>query len=256
MDKYYLLGGIILIIIIIAILIYYRKRDGPSLNNTNEIITRDTVTKHTTMKDIVTKHTYYINLKHRTDRKRDTLRELQSFGIHNPTRFDAIKDDFGAIGCSKSHLEVLKIARKNNYPYVTIIEDDVQFLNPKKTIQSLNNILNSKIPWDVILIGGNNSPPYKQINENCIKVENCQTTTGYIVKKSYYNTLINHWEKGLNLLIKTRDTPKYALDMYWKILQKRDNFLLIYPLHVTQREGFSDIENYVVDYNDVMVDLK
>ena len=250
MDKYYLLGGIILIIII-AILVYYRQKNEPSPNNTNEIITRDT-----TMKDIVTEHTYYINLKHRTDRNRDTLRELQLFGIHNPTRFDAIKDDFGAIGCSKSHLEVLKIARKNNYPYVTIIEDDIQFLNPQKTIQSLNNILNSKIPWDVILIGGNNYPPYQKINDDCIKVENCQTTTGYIVKKSYYNTLINHWKKGLNLLIKTGDEPKYSLDQYWKPLQKSDTFLLIYPLNVTQRESYSDIENDIMNYGRAMVDLK
>ena len=250
MDKYYLLGGIILIIIIV-ILVYYRQKDEPSLNNTNEIITRDT-----TMKDTVTKHTYYINLKHRTDRKLDTLRELQSFGIHNPTRFDAIKDDFGAIGCSKSHLEVLKIARKNNYPYVTIIEDDIQFLNPKKTIQSLNNILNSKIPWDVILIGGNNYPPYQKINDDCIKVNNCQCCTAYIVKQSYYDTLINHWQKGLQKLIETNDIPNYALDQYWKILQKKDNFILITPLKVVQRESYSDIERKNVNYVDMMKNIK
>jgi GR25 family glycosyltransferase involved in LPS biosynthesis len=37
----------------------------------------------------------------------------------------------GAIGCSMSHLDVLKIAKKNNWDYVTIFEDDVLFLKPQ-----------------------------------------------------------------------------------------------------------------------------
>ena len=61
----------------------------------------------------------------------------KSFGINNPTRFDAIKEDIGAIGCSKSHLEVLNIARKNNLPYVLICEDDIKFLDPDITIKTL-----------------------------------------------------------------------------------------------------------------------
>ena len=68
---------------------------------------------------------------------RDTLKELKSFGINNPTRFDAIKEDIGAIGCLKSHLEVLNIARKNNLPYVLIYEDDIKLLDPDITIKTL-----------------------------------------------------------------------------------------------------------------------
>ena len=94
MNKILICGIIVFLIIIIFICIY----------NFNYNI------------DDVTKYTYYINLKHRKDRKEETVNELKSFGINNPIRFNAIKDENGAIGCSKSHLEVLKIARKNNYP--------------------------------------------------------------------------------------------------------------------------------------------
>jgi len=242
MNNYYLLGtGLVLIIIIIIVIIYHNLKSELFSNN---------------MKDIVTEHTYYINLEHRKDRKKNTLEQLKSFGITNPNKFNAIKEDIGAIGCSKSHLEVLKIARKKNLSYVLIFEDDVKFLDPQKTIQSLNNVLNSGIDWNVILLGGGNFPPYTKINKDCVKVENCNTTTAYLVKQSYYDTLINHWEDGLSKLIETKDEPKYALDQYWKILQKRDTFLLLTPLNVVQRESYSDIEQIFVMERSHMLDLK
>ncbi len=197
-------------------------------------------------------YTYYINLKHRKDRKKNTLKQLKSFGITNPNKFNAIKEDIGAIGCSKSHLEVLKIARKKNLPYVLICEDDVKFLDPNVTKKTLNNVLNSEIDWDVIILGGNNKKPYTEINKDCIKVNNCQSTTGYLVKQSYYDILINHWEDGLSKLVEKNESKKYALDQYWKILQKRDTFLLLIPLNVVQMPGYSDIEQKNVDYTKIM----
>lgn len=152
--------------------------------------------KRINIKDMLDNH-YYINLDHRTDRNESTIKELRKLGIHNPRRFNAIKKDTGAIGCFMSHLEVLKSARNRNLPYVTIFEDDILFLEPKETLEKLDRIVNSDIEWVVILLGGNNYPPYQKINEDCIKVNNCQTTTAYIVKQSYYDTLINHWQEGL-----------------------------------------------------------
>ena len=201
------------------------------------------------------KYTYYINLEHRKDRKKDTLRELKSFGIHNPIRFNAIKNDKGAIGCSKSHLEVLKLARKNNLPHVLIIEDDIKFLDADLTNKALNNVLNSGLDWNVIILGGNNYKPYTKINEDCIKVENCQTTTAYLVKQSYYDILIKHWEEGLSKLMETHDVSNYACDEYWKILQKRDIFLLLMPLKVVQRDSYSDIQGGNVDYEEIMTNI-
>ena len=231
-----------LILIIILIIIFISFDAG---SNINKIDSSD-----------ILKNTYYINLEHRRDRKEDTLRELKSFGIHNPIRFGAIKEESGAIGCSKSHLEVLKIARKNNYPYVSVFEDDVKFLDPYLTAETLNNVINSGINWDVILLGGNNYPPYEKINNDCVRVENCQTTTGYLVKQSYYDTLINHWSEGLSKLIETNDGLTYALDQYWKILQSKDNFLLLTPLNVVQRESYSDIEKKDVNYTNLMENIK
>ena len=155
-----------------------------------------------------------------------------------------------------SHLEVLKKAKKDNWDYVTIFEDDILFLKPEQTLKKLDEIVNSNIEWNVIILGGNNFKPYETINDNFIRVKNCQTTTAYIVKKSYYNTLINHWSEGLQKLIQTNDTPKYALDQYWKILQNKDNFILITPVEVVQREGYSDIEKINANYIGQMKNIK
>lgn len=206
-------------------------------------------------------NTYYINLEHRKDRNINTINELKKIGIYNPTRYNAIKYDKptrirsakGAIGCQMSHLNILKIAKENNWDYVTIFEDDVEFLKPKETLQKLNNIFKSNIEWDVILLGGNNFKPYTVINDDCVKVNNCQCCTAYIVKKSYYDKLINIWTWGLEKLIKTNNIPIYACDVTWKILQKQDTFLLITPLNVIQREDYSDIEEKKVNYKRYML---
>lgn len=210
------------------------------------------------IQDILQNH-YYINLDHRTDRNESAIHELSKIGIHNPNRFSAIKHKKGSIGCHISHLEILKSARNRNLPYVTIFEDDISFLNPKETLEKLDRIVNSDIEWDVILLGGNNHPPYQKINEDCIKVNNCQTRTAYIVKKSYYDTLIDQWSYALEKLLVTKPGPEYESyrgDQSWKILQKKDNFILITPINVVQKESYSDIERKNVNYVDIMKNIK
>lgn len=57
------------------------------------------------------KHAFYINLDHRTDRKEHVEKELNTIGI-KAERFNAIKMENGAIGCSMSHLKLLQDALK------------------------------------------------------------------------------------------------------------------------------------------------
>ena len=47
----------------------------------------------------------------------------------------------------------------------------------------------------------------------------------------------------------------YAIDKYWMILQQNDNWYLITPLTVTQREDYSDIEQRNTNYTWLMTDL-
>jgi GR25 family glycosyltransferase involved in LPS biosynthesis len=205
------------------------------------------------MSDI--KHAFYINLESRPDRKIHIEEQLKLIGIQ-ANRFKAIKLLNGALGCSMSHLKCLEIAMENNWEHILIVEDDIKFLNPELFISQINKFFNLHSDWDVVLVAGNNLPPHKIIDDTCVKVTQCQTTTGYIVKKHYYKTLIDNIRKGITNLIKE---PKhhylYAIDKYWFRLQQKDNWYLITPLSVTQREDYSDIEKKPTNYTRVMIDL-
>jgi glycosyl transferase family 25 len=201
------------------------------------------------------KHAFYINLETRTDRREHVETQLHTIGI-TATRFNAIKLSNGAIGCSMSHLKCLEIAKENNWDHVMIVEDDILFLNPNVFKNQLNKFLQNNKDFDVVLIAGNNVPPYQKIDDCCIKVYRCQTTTGYIVQKHYYDTLINNIKEGVKHLIKYPEQHVvYAIDKYWFQLQEKDNWFLITPLTVTQREDYSDIEKRPTNYTRVMTDL-
>jgi GR25 family glycosyltransferase involved in LPS biosynthesis len=230
------------------------------------------------------KHVVYINLESRTDRKEhvvaelsklkengllsatpfsdDTLeRQRKSIGIGDEAgalvRFNAVKlaTGNGALGCSMSHLKCLEMAKKNDWPHVLICEDDIVFLDPVLLVSQINAFLSKNDSWDVLLLAGNNMLPYNPVDDTCIQVRHCLTTTGYIVQNHYFDTLIKNYKEGIVKLMKHPDDKKlYALDKYWIHLQMEDKWFLIIPLSVIQREDYSDIEGKVTNFKKYMLD--
>jgi hypothetical protein len=200
-------------------------------------------------------HTLYINLDHRTDRLEHVLQELIKIGV-NGERFPAIKMPAGNIGCTLSHIHCLELAKKREWPCVFICEDDITFTNPNTLLDSLRKFCESGITWDVLVIGGNNCPPFVKVSDFCVRVTNVQTTTGYIVKKEYYDVLLDNYKKGLELLLREPAKKKqYYIDIYWKQLQQNGRWYLLTPLTVVQYYDYSDIEEKVTDYSGMMLDL-
>ena len=222
------------------------------------------------------KHCLYINLASRPDRKQHIEEELRGVGL-NPTRFNAIKLKNGRIGCSMSHLKCLQIAKKNNWSHVMICEDDLKILNRQTFVNSMNTFFrmhgdgegdgdgdshgdgdnsSANNTWNVLLLAGNNVPPYKKIDDTCIQVSHCQTTTGYIVKMNYYDTLIDNIRTGIENLMKMPDQHIiYAIDKYWIKLQKQHTWYMLAPVVAVQREDYSDIEERKTNYESIMTDL-
>jgi len=199
--------------------------------------------------------TIYINLEHRKDRNESVLKELSKINIQNPERFNAIEMKNGAIGCSLSHIKCIEIAMKRNYDYIMICEDDIEILNPSLFVENINKFLNSQIEWDVVLIAGNNMIPYKFVTEYCIKIYNCLTTTGYIVKNKYFSTLLNNYKEGVTKLMKEQSNSSYKIDKYWLSLQNKDNWYMIIPPTIIQKEDYSDIEKKVTNFRNYMLDF-
>jgi len=202
------------------------------------------------------KNVFYINLEERTDRKAHVELELLKLGICCAKRFNAIKLKNGAIGCSMSHLKIIEEAKKKKLDHVLIVEDDITFLNTELFKQQFNMFLKNHKDFDVVLIAGNNVPPFQNIDESCVKVTRCQTTTGYLVKSHYYDTLIQNYRNGITQLMKEpKNHILYSIDKYWFHLQEKHNWYLIIPLTVTQRNDYSDIEKRQTNYSKAMLDL-
>ena len=205
------------------------------------------------------KHTLFINLKHRTDRFKRVLEEFKKMDI-TAERVDAINHEKGNIGCTYSHIKCLSIAKERDYPYVFICEDDIQFTDPvvlKENMEKFDKMSKSGFEWDVLIIGGNTCPPFEKITDNCVRTYNVQTTTGYIVKKHYYNTLLDNFKEGVYYLIKEPAKKQiYSIDIYWKRLQQQGRWYITVPLTVNQYYDYSDIEKRVTDYTRPMLDLE
>ena len=202
------------------------------------------------------KHAFYINLESRTDRKAQVEEQLRNVGLTCAQRFNAVKLEDGRVGCSMSHLKCLSIAKEKKWPHVLIVEDDIEFLNPGLFINQMNRFLSRHNNWDVVLLAGNNVPPHIRDGDECVKISRCQTTTGYLVNGHYYDMLIENIKNSIVKLLKEPENHiKYSIDRYWFFLQKRDNWYLLTPLTVVQREGYSDIAKKVTNFVNIMTDL-
>jgi GR25 family glycosyltransferase involved in LPS biosynthesis len=205
------------------------------------------------------KHALYINLESRADRRAHVEAQLASLKMPNLAveRFNAIKHaTSGAIGCSMSHLRCIQLAKERGWDHVLVCEDDVLFTNVPLFLAQLSKFMATVPHWDVVLLAGNNIPPYQIINDACVQVGSCQTTTAYIVRAHYYDALIANYRAGIHKLMRNpAQKINYAIDRYWFELQRRDRWFLITPLSVVQREDYSDIEQRVTNYGQLMLDL-
>ena len=199
------------------------------------------------------KNVYYINLEHRTDRKEKVEAELSGLGWEYQ-RFNAVKHESGRVGCSTSHLRLLEMAKEKDLEYIVIVEDDIHFTHPSLYKALLNQFFSHNLEFDVLLLAGNLRPPLIPVVDNVVQIKKSWTTTGYIVRKHYYDTLIENIREGISLLEKDPSDGRNAIDTYWMRLQARDKWMIIMPRTVTQRADYSDIEGRDTDYSRLMLD--
>ena len=200
-------------------------------------------------------HFFWINLDEREDRQTEMKEEMKKFpDFCKFERISAIKHTPGAIGCSLSHIKALEEAIKMDLSYVCIVEDDMELLNSSNSIEQINTIkeyIHTNKDWNVIILGANaQNNTYKRKNDNFIIAKNMQTTVGYIVNKTYYNTLLANLKEGVSNLMINFAHWHFALDVYWKRLQEKDEWLCAYPYLIKQRASYSSIENHFINYDE------
>jgi glycosyl transferase family 25 len=185
---------------------------------------------------------FYINLDKRTDRKSEIETELEKMNL-TAERFSAIEHPppNGIVGCGKSHLAVIKLAKERGYKNVLILEDDFVFVVDKQEFEkAIAELFESKTEFDVCFISYNLLEEQHSDIPFLKRVKFSNTASGYIVNSHYYDAIINLYEWSVPLLESTCQHWIYANDQVWRDLQEKDKWYCICPRLGIQSDGFSD----------------
>ena len=195
----------------------------------------------------------YINLDYREDRKDEIESEIEKMNLTEKTeRFRGIRVvDQGILGCTKSHLAVLKLAKERGYKNVLILEDDFEFIVSKEEFErELSTFFESGIDYDVCMLSYllTQEEEPESNDQNVKRVIEAQTASGYLVNAKYYDTIIELYEWAWPLLENTKAHWLYANDQCWKTLQKKDNWYYFANRLGKQRASYSDNSMTYMDY--------
>ena len=190
----------------------------------------------------------YINLDKRTDRRHEFETQAELYGI-SYERFSAIAHSFGIVGCTMSHRDVYRLAKKQGYRNILIFEDDFEFMvTPTEFETEIIQLFESNIEFDVCMLAYNLMASDTCQSPHLLRVFEAQTASAYIVNMHYYDILIQLYDSVIPLLESTRQHWIYANDQAWKVLQGMNCWYCTKTRIGKQRDGFSDNAQEFVSY--------
>lgn len=196
---------------------------------------------------------YCINLEHREDRKNHILSECNKYDLGEVSFFNAFngnnlsnpyKISNGNFGLILTNIEIIKEAKNNNYKNILILEDDCYFTREVLNINTYFDALPDD--WDMLYLGGNHNthvgnPPPIVINEKIVKLHSTLTTHFVAINNHMYDVILARLSKF--------DNP---IDVVYTGIQKLYNVYSTSNTIAKQLNGYSDIENRVVDYSQLI----
>lgn len=199
-------------------------------------------------------HVVYINLYTRPDRKEHIEKQFKQLKIDEYDRFDAIADKNGALGCAKSHYEVLKRweqkerNKQETKNLIMVCEDDCDFKVDRAELDEMVNSFCQDERLDVLCLG-NNRHNGIDISGKFAITSDTQTTSCYLVKDTILSDLLKNINESISELQNNRPERRSAVDMKWKTLQKIYFFAVPTKTVVTQLASYSDVRKKIVDYD-------
>ena len=184
----------------------------------------------------------YINLKKREDKKTYIENQLNKFELEYE-RFDAIEyPTQGNVGCSLSHLAVLKLAKERGYKNILILEDDFTFNVSKNEFENnLKQFFDLELHYNVCMFYYDQAAELHHTEFPFInRIKQSNYTVGYLVNNNYYDHLIQIIEESIPKLIETKAHWNYAIDTCWRELQRKDIWYGFRPMISTHAYFESD----------------
>ena len=236
-----LIAFILIIVTVVLSLPFYSKKDGFDRPWHEHV-------------DVI----YYINLDNRADRKKEFLDEMRRMQVPDQkiVRISAIqKPGQGDWGCSLSHLITMQQFLDTKYNNCIVFEDDFVFTQDMKKMNEMFDSTLKKVKnYDIIMLSANEVDVKSTEHEYLKKVNDAQTTSGYMVNKYFATTLMQNYVEGAKLIEKSYEGGKsdalqgpFCVDQYWKRLQPQSNWYMFSPKLGVQRESYSDIQGGVIN---------
>lgn len=193
--------------------------------------------------------TTYINLDRRQDRRRQIERELFSIGLSNFTRFSAIPDANGSLGCAKSHLKVLQTLAIQPGDLFMVCEDDLAFSSNQEETEAVLQDFLLHPHLDVLCLAYRLKAPRLRLTRRLAIANGIQTASAYILRKRAIPVLIESFRESRDMLSAGAPKSIASIDIHWK---KKQSSSLIFAISIRplarQRRSYSDIANQVKDY--------
>jgi len=210
------------------------------------------------MKDI--DHCYYLNLDKREDRNKHTLNlVLPFFGFKDGgfTRYSAIDTSdqptlpLRSVGCAQSHLNIYKDAKAKGYQTILVLEDDfIPIIESDELFSNWGYFLKRYPDFNICQLSYNDVEKASAIDSSKIVYtsNNVQTTSAYIIKTSFTDTITPKIQSSIDSLKKGGDPNLHAIDQTWKSFQSLDHKWYLLKRCGVQAHDYSDIEGRVVSY--------
>lgn len=210
---------------------------------------------------------FVINLRHRPDRLEKTKERLKLAGINNYEIFNAYNGEIlgpltdanipvrrtgGYLGCLLSHLDIIWQAKKNGWPNVLILEDDIKIYN--QIIPAFNKIAqdleNYHPDWDIFYPGHASfdgyydfnkdsemiyTPTIKKFEHSVVPATQAWALHSYAIRDKFYDTILNYYNQGFYLEI-----DRWLLDQIQNKNRDKYKVVVAYPQLFIQEENFSD----------------
>ena len=131
-------------------------------------------------------------------------------------------DSPGAYGCLRSHLEIIKEARRLGWPNVLIFEDDAA-LDPELHEKFSSYFQQVPSDWEMLHFGANHMAAPVEVSANVVRITSANSTFAYALNRAVFDSFIELNTRALT-----------AVDLNNRKLADRACLLL---LHATPRVG-------------------
>ena len=196
---------------------------------------------------------FIINLDRRGDRMLEIKTEMEKIGVKDYERISAVdgqkltgnfKVAIGHVGCSLSHLNVVKLAKERGYKNYVVFEDDAVFCD---NFQETFSEYLKQVPagWDCLFFGGSHVKGFHKVNDKVIKMNGSYTTHAMIINHTLYDKLIHIW----NTFHGTAE-----VDVALAKLHREHACYSFTKSLAWQRAGYSDILEKYDDYKHLKYD--